>query len=77
MPVTVEIGGVPATISRYVWKSKDKGLQKTLQLMLDPIGPSGADPYPDLTAAKEAVKKLGGKVTDHGTPAKYEPGVVN
>ena len=64
MPVVVEIGGEKAEINDYKWTSEDKVLQGLLNSMIDPIGPSGADPYPDLTAADDAVKRLGGKVVE-------------
>ena len=51
-----------AVIDGYQWASKDKKLEEALNLMLDPDGPSGADPRPDWNAAKEAIKRLGGEI---------------
>lgn len=61
--VTVNIGGDIATIDGYEWQSTNEALQDLLNGMLDPLGPSGADPNPDLTAAQAAIAALGGKVT--------------
>ena len=60
--IDLETGQPTATIDGYEWTSDDKNLAEYLNTMLDPLGPSGADPNPDLTAAQEAVKELGGKV---------------
>jgi hypothetical protein len=47
--VTVNIAGDIATIDGYEWQSDNESLQELLNAMLHPSGPSGADPYPDLT----------------------------
>lgn len=66
--VKVELVGITAAIENYEWISDNKHLQGALNAMLDPYGPSGADPYPDLTAATEAMEKLGGKVIEYDEP---------
>ena len=65
MMVKVEIAGNTATIKNYVWTSDNKHLKDALNAMLDPYGPSGSDPYPDLTAATEAMERLGGEVVEY------------
>lgn len=66
--VKVEIAGITATIENYEWKSDNKSLEGALNSMLDPYGPSGSDPYPDLTAATEAMERLGGEVVEYDEP---------
>lgn len=66
--VKVEIHGIEAAIDDYQWTSDDEKLAEILNLMLDPLGPSGADPYPDLTAASEAMERLGGEVVSFDEP---------
>lgn len=66
--VKIELAGVMAIIENYEWASDNKHLQDALNAMLDPLGPSGADPYPDLTAATEAMEKLGGEVVEYDEP---------
>lgn len=61
--VTVDFAGTIATIDGLEWSCEDDSLQSLLMAMLDPLGPSGADPDPDHTAAKDAADKLGGKIT--------------
>ena len=61
--VEVKIAGIAARINEYVWTSDNKDLEKLLNSMLDPEGPSGGDPNPDYTAAMQAVEALGGKIT--------------
>lgn len=74
--VKIEIGGIEATIENYEWTSKNKKLESLLNTMLDPLGPSGADPYPDLTAAQAAVDRLGGRVVEYDKPTDYPKGTV-
>lgn len=63
--VTVDFPGVIATIDGLEWTSEDDSLQSLLTAMLDPLGPSGSDPDPDYTAARDAADKLGGRITQH------------
>jgi len=74
--VKIKIGDVEATIENYEWSSKDKRLEKMLNARLDPDGPSGADPYPDLTAAQEAVDSLGGEIVKYDKPPDYPEDMV-
>jgi len=76
MAVTVRIARAETSIEDYVWTSKEASLAGLLNAMLDPLGPSGADPNPDLTAAQAAIKILGGEILDAGEPLPYEPGMV-
>lgn len=73
--VTVNIAGDIATIDGYEWQSDNESLQELLNAMLHPSGPSGADPYPDLTAAEAAIAKLGGEVT-HADEVEYVEGRI-
>lgn len=75
MSATVMIGGEKATIDGYKWTSDDQALEELLNALLDPLGPSGADPNPSLTAAQEAVKRLGGEVVRFDKP-KFDPEAV-
>lgn len=75
MSATVIIGGERATIDGYEWTSDNQALEDLLNAMLDPLGPSGADPNPSLTAAQEAVKRLGGEVVRFDKP-KFDPEAV-
>ena len=75
MSATVIIGGEKATIDGYEWTSDNQALEDLLNAMLDPLGPSGADPNPSLTAAQEAVKRLGGEVVRFDKP-KFDPEAV-
>jgi len=74
--VKIKIGDTEAAIKNYEWSSKDKKLAKMLNAMLDPLGPSGADPYPDLTAARQAVERLGGEVVEYDKPTDYPKDTV-
>jgi len=49
-----------AVIDGWKWASKSKKLEDYLNAMLDPDGPSGADPQPERTAVDMAIKTLGG-----------------
>lgn len=62
MSATIQVNGTKATITDYQWTSSDEDLMKTLNALLDPRGPSGADPNPDLTAAQAAIDRLGGEL---------------
>lgn len=60
-PFGPEKGSV-AVIQEYQWASMNKQLEKALNLMLDPDGPGGEVPYPDLQAAQAAVEMYRGKI---------------
>lgn len=62
MTAIVEINGKRAVVKDYHWSSADEALATMLNALLNPNGPSGADPNPDGTAAEEAVKRLGGRI---------------
>lgn len=75
MAATIEINGIEAMIEEYHWTSKDATLAGILNTLLDPLGPSGADPNPDLHAAQAAVAELGGEVVSYDE-TEYEEGRV-
>lgn len=62
--VKVDFNGIIATIEDMVWSCDDDQFEDVLNSMIDPLGPSGADPDPNHTAAINAIEILGsGKVT--------------
>lgn len=65
---TVQFGASIATIDGYKWRSANLPLASLLNARLPIYGASGADPNPDLTAAQEAAKALGGAILDEGEP---------
>ena len=75
MSATIRLGGTEAVISNYTWTGEHAVFVQLRNAMLDPHGPSGADPNPDLHAAQAAVEVLGGKVVRFD-PTDYEEGVV-
>lgn len=62
MAVTIQVGRQFAAIDNYQWESSNKVLEKALNSLLNKNGPSPSDPYPDHTAAINAVKVIGGKI---------------
>ena len=74
MSVTARIAGVTVTISGYKWSGGDAILVRLLNVMLNPYGPSGADPYPDFTAAAQAVDEFNGEIIDAGERPEYVEG---
>jgi len=76
MSVTIQVLKERATIDGYRWTGADPSLVELLNAMLDQYGPSGADPNPDLTAAKVAAEELGGEIIDAGEPPEYVEGRV-
>ena len=77
MAATVRIGASEATIDGYVWTCEDKTLERLLNLMLDPFGPSGADPNPDVTAAHRTAARLGGEVIRQDDVEPLPPGAID
>lgn len=75
MSATVIIGGEKATIDGYEWTSDNQALEDLLNAMLDPLGPSGADPNPSLTAARSAVDRFSGEVVIFDKP-EFDPEAV-
>ncbi len=77
MSVTVRLSnGRTATIEMMEWTSESAILQKTLTDMLPEFGPSGADPWPDMTQAMLAIDKYGGEVIEATGQPEYVPGRV-
>lgn len=64
MAATIRLAnGVSAVADGYAWRCADPVMTKLLNTLLDPYGPSGADPNPDYTLAQRAVGWLGGEIT--------------
>ncbi len=64
MYAIIEIHGIQAMLFEGRWSSSDAVFESLLNDMLDPDGPSGADPQPDVTEAERIAKELGGKVVE-------------
>jgi len=62
MAATVRFGGVEATIDGWRWRCPWAALERLLNAMLDPEGPAGGDPAPDVHAAERAAEVLGGEL---------------
>ena len=75
MSAIIRIDLIEATIADYRWTSKNKVLADMLNAMLDPLGPSGADPNPDGTAAIEAAEMLGAELVSVA-PVDFNPRTV-
>ncbi len=75
MAATIRIGDRQATVRAYRWVCKDGAIEALLNAMLDPLGPSGGDPNPDLHAAQEAVRRFGGELISF-SPTEYVGGRV-
>jgi len=76
MSVKVDFGISEATINNYHWTSEDKDLEQLLNTMLDPLGPSGDDPTPDIHAAEAAIEQLGGEIVSVDKLPKFVEGRV-
>ena len=68
MKATINISGVSATLEGWTWSSTDRQLARLLNVMLDPDGPSGADPAPNTHEARRVAQLLGGEVVDYELP---------
>ena len=75
MAVTVEIFHTTATIHGYRWTCADPTFEALLNSMLHPLGPSGADPDPDRTAAQAAIDEWGGQIIS-ADELPYDPNVI-
>ena len=65
MTARIRLLGMEAIIQDRKWVAENRELQSLLSSLLIPLGPSGADPNPDLTAAQEAMRILGGDVVNY------------
>ena len=72
----VEIGGRLAGLVGWEWSSDDGPLVALLNSELDLDGPSPSDPFPQLTEAKAAAARHGGKIIRVVRPPAGKPGVV-
>jgi len=63
-------------IDGYKWASKNPKLERVLNARLDPDGPGGDDPDPDLNAATEAIETYGGKIIKQEQPLEPPKGSV-
>lgn len=80
MAIVLKVGGVTATYDGAVWQSNDADADIVLDtlndMMTEPPGPSGADPYPALTRTREIARRLGGHIVDEGQAPEITLGVV-
>ena len=65
MSATIRVGDYTAVIEDYTWRGGIPELIALLNAMLNPLGPSGSDPNPDLHAAQAAIEILGGRIIDY------------
>lgn len=76
MSATIEIVGDRFTIDGWKWTGPRPALVDFLNAMLDPEGPSGADPAPDVHEAERALEVLGvGELVEFDVP-EYDPEAV-
>lgn len=59
MPATLNINGTAATVQNGRWACANPTYLKLLNTTVDPLGPGGDDPHPDLTLAKKAATLFG------------------
>jgi len=63
MGATVQLSdGTVAMAEDYTWQCDNPAVKVLLSTLLDPWGPLGSDPNPDLTLAQRAIDWLGGKI---------------
>lgn len=74
--VKVDFSGIIATIEDMAWSCEDKQLEDILNSTLDPLGPSGADPDPNYTAAVDAIERLGGGKVIERDEVDYVDGAI-
>ena len=75
MSATIKVGVFEATLDGWEWAEGDAWFVDRLNAMLDPEGPSGSDPAPDLHEAQRVAKELGGQVIRFDKP-EYVEGTV-
>ena len=68
MNATIELAGMQATIDGWNWTGEDERFIALLNAMMDPGGPSGADPAPNTHEARRMAELLGGKVLEFELP---------
>jgi hypothetical protein len=76
MHAVVELKGEVAYFVDYKWTASNKTLERQLNELLDPLGPSGSDPAPWITAAKQAVESLDVTVVELGPKPEYDSEVI-
>ncbi len=74
--ITISIFDQTATIENYHWTSTDKDIEKMLNSMLDPMGTSPSQPYPDMDSAQDVVQRLGAKIIKADPPPTYDPNTI-
>jgi hypothetical protein len=76
MTATITILGDTATIDSYRWSCPANPLTEAmLNARLDPDGPAGSDPNPDLNAARAAAEAFGGQVISYQETA-FDPEAI-
>lgn len=68
MSATIRLADTTATIDGWEWTSEREELANMLNALLDPAGPSGADPAPDVHAAEAAIEIIGGELVEFDEP---------
>lgn len=66
--VTIKLHGENYTIEALKWRGPNTSTVRLLNSLLPVHGPSAADPQPELTAAQDAVKQLGGEIVHIDLP---------
>ena len=74
--VTLRLHNKQAIIQDWEIVCEDDILRRWLESLRDPLGPSGADPYPDLTLAQMAVDRIGGEIVQFDPPTPLREGVT-
>ena len=75
MAATINIYGLMATADGYEWECRDPVTKALLDTLLDPAGPSGADPNPDYHLALAAIEEFGAEMVRFDD-TEWEPGLV-
>ena len=65
-----------AVCEGYEWHCEDKVIERYLNSLLNPMGPGGEDPNPDLTAAEQALEEIPDSELVDYTPMNRVEGVV-
>lgn len=76
MSVTIRIADIEATIQNLQWTCDDEDILAMLQSFVPRHGPSGADPWPDMTVAQEAMRLMRGTLVASDPPPPPREGEV-
>lgn len=74
--IIIQLLKTQARVENQKWSSPNRSLEKLLNAMVGTSEVYTSDPYPDLTLAEQAIKKLGGEIIKQDPKPEAPEGMI-